>query len=37
MAASPHSVIPIIKAAILLASATGAGEEDVLQVGPSVK
>ena len=26
MAASHHSVIPIIRAAILLASATGAGE-----------
>ena len=37
MAASHHSVIPIIRTANLLASATGAGEEDVLQDGRSVK
>ena len=37
MAASHHSVIPLIRAAILLASASGAGEEYVLQDGRSVK
>ena len=37
MAASHHSVIPFISAAILLASATGAGDEEVLQNGRSAK
>ena len=37
MTASHHSVIPIIRDAIVLASATGAGEEDVLLDGRSVK
>lgn len=33
----PSLSLPVIRAAILLASDTGAGEEDVLQDGRSVK